>query len=97
MSWTKRLLKTVLASTLAGGFLLFSGVTVVRASDLESCHRNVEKWETHLDRDIHNHGVDSRQANHDRHELAEARENCERRFGNSWHSNYDFDHDGDRR
>ena len=97
MVWTKRLLNTVLTSALAGGLLLLGGAKTLRADDFDSCHRNVEKWETRLEHDIDHHGVYSRQANHDRHELAEARENCERRFGNRWRGNYDFDHDGDRR
>jgi hypothetical protein len=97
MVWTKMLLKTALASGLAGGFLLLGGATTVRADDVDSCHRNVEKWESRLERDIDRHGVYSRQANHDRHELAEARESCEHRYGNAWRGNHDFDHDGDQR
>jgi hypothetical protein len=97
MVWTKMLFKTVLASALASGFLLLGGAPAGRADDYGSCHRNVEKWESRLDHDIDHHGVYSRQANHDRHELAEARENCEHRYGNDWRGNHDFDHDGDRR
>jgi hypothetical protein len=97
MVWTKMLLKTALASALAGGFLLLGGATTVWADDFDNCHRNVDKWEDKLERDIHRHGYDSRQANHDRHELTEARESCERRYGNSWHGRNDYDHDGDRR
>jgi hypothetical protein len=84
MIWTKSLAKTIIASALAGGFLLFSGAGAVRAADFESCRRNVDKWESRLDHDIHYHGVYSRQANHDRHELTEARERCERQYGNAW-------------
>jgi len=84
MVWTKMLLKSTLAASLAGGLFLFGGVATVRAGDYDSCRRNVEKWESRLHRDIDRHGVDSRQANHDRHELNEAREKCERRFGNSY-------------
>ena len=81
MVWTKRILSTGSGLALAAGFLLFGGAAVTRADDFESCHRNVEKWEWRLDHDIDRHGVYSRQANHDRHELGEAREACERRFG----------------
>lgn len=84
MVWTKILWKTALASALAGGLLLSSGATTVRAADFYSCRRNVERWESRLDFDINHHGVYSRQANHDRHELAEARENCDRHYGNGW-------------
>jgi hypothetical protein len=84
MVWTKMLWKAALASALAGGLLLSGGAPTVRAADFYSCRRNVEKWESRLDYDINRHGVYSRQANHDRHELAEARENCDRRYGNGW-------------
>jgi hypothetical protein len=97
MVWTKMLWKTALASALASGLLLSGGATTARADGYDSCRRNVEKWEERLDRDIHRHGADSRQASHDRHELAEARESCEHRYGNNWRGNADFDHDGDRR
>jgi hypothetical protein len=94
---TKIRLKTALASALASGFLLLGGAATVRADDIDSCRQNVEKWESRLERDIDHHGDYSRQANHDRHELAEARENCEHRYGNAWRGNRDFDHDSDRR
>jgi hypothetical protein len=97
MVWTKIRLKTALASALAGGFLLLGGAATVRADDIDSCRQNVEKWESRLERDIDHHGVYSRQANHDRHELAEARENCKHRYGNAWRGNRDFDQDSDRR
>ena len=97
MVWTKMLLKTALASALAGGFLLPGGVATVRADDFDNCHRNVEKWESRLNYDINRHGVYSRQANHDRHELAEARESCERHHDYDQRDRYDYDHDGDRR
>lgn len=97
MVWTKMLLKTALAAALAGGFLVLGGATAVRADDFDSCHRNIDKWEDKLERDIHRHGYDSRQANHDRHELGEARESCERRYGNSWQGRNDYDRDDYRR
>jgi hypothetical protein len=89
--------KATLASVLAGGFLLLGGATTVRADDYDSCHRNVDKWEDKLERDIHRYGHYSRQANHDRHELGEARESCERRRNYDRRDHYDYDHDGDRR
>jgi hypothetical protein len=97
MVWTKMLFRTALVSALAGGFLLLGGPTTIRADDYDSCHRNVEKWESRLDHDIDRHGVYSRQANHDRRELTEARENCERRYGSNRHDHSDFDHDSYRR
>src|SRR5258708_37045002 len=90
MVWTKMLSKTVLASALAGGFLLLSGPTIVQGDDYDSCHRNVEKWESRLDRDIDRHGIYSRQANHDREGPAAARQSCTRRYRDDrhGHSNY---------
>jgi len=96
MVWTKTLVKSALAASLAGGLLLFGGAATVRAADFDSCHRNVEKWESRLDRDIDRHGFDSRQANHDRHELREAREKCERYYRDYWRDHYNHDRDYDR-
>jgi len=94
MVWTKMLLKTSLVSALAGGLMLFGSTTNARASARDDCYRNVQNWEQRLDRDISRHGYNSRQANHDRHELREERQSCQRRFGNSWR--YHFYHDYDR-
>ena len=92
MVWMKTLGKTALA-VVAGGFLLFAGAPTVHAADYDSCRRNADKWEDRLERDIQRHGYDSRQANHDRHELAEARESCERHYGNGWRDRDDYDRD----
>ncbi|MCU1341583.1 MAG: hypothetical protein JWN92_1006 [Candidatus Acidoferrum typicum] len=97
MVWTKMLMKTSLVATLAGGFMFFGNATNVRADDRESCYQNVQNLERKLDRDVERHGADSRQAKHDRHEMEEARDSCQRRFGD-----YDRDrgrdhHDNDDR
>ena len=99
MVWTKMLFKTTLAFALVGGFALFGSATGARADNRDRCFRDVQNWEYKLDRDINHHGYYSRQANHDRHELGEERESCERRFGYHWreHYYYDrrYDHDWD--
>jgi hypothetical protein len=95
MVWTKMLIKTSLVTALTGGFMFFGNATNVRADDRESCYQNVQKLERKLDRDVDRHGADSRQAKHDRHEMEEARDNCQRRYGD-----YDRDrehHDNDDR
>jgi hypothetical protein len=99
MVWTKMLLKTTLVSTFATGMLLLAGATTARADNFDSCRRNVDKWEDRLERDISRHGYYSRQANHDRHELGEARGSCERRYGKNSRDRDDYDrpYDEDRR
>ena len=97
---TKMLLRTTLVSALVAGFMLSSITPKTLADDRDSCYRNVQNWEQKLDRDIDRHGVNSRQAKHDRHELGEARESCQRRFGNDWRERYNYDrnrgYDNDR-
>jgi hypothetical protein len=96
MVWTKMLLKTTIVSALAGGLMLFGIATNTRADVRDSCYQNVQNWEHKLDRDSDRHGVNSRQARHDRHELDEARENCQRRFGDNWREHHDYNRDYDR-
>jgi hypothetical protein len=98
MVWTKMLMKTSLVATLAGGFMFFGNATNVRADDRESCYQNVQNLERKLERDVDRHGADSRQAKHDRHEMEEARDKCQRRFGDDdrdreHHDNDDRDRD----
>jgi hypothetical protein len=95
MVGTKMLLRTTLVSALVGEFLLFSITPKTFADDRNSCYRNVQNWEQKLDRDIDRHGVNSRQVKHDRHELGEARESCQRRFDNDWRDQYNYDRDRD--
>jgi hypothetical protein len=95
MVGTKMLMRTTLVSALVGGFMLFSFTPKTVADDRVGCYRNVQNWEQKLDRDVDRHGVNSRQANHDRHELGEARESCQRRFGNDWREHYKYDRDRD--
>jgi len=92
MVWTKIVLKAALLGVLTGGVLLFAGPASARPK-VDGCYRNVENWESRLDRDTNRYGYYSRQAGHDRHELAEAREQCQRRFGNGWHRHNDGDRD----
>jgi hypothetical protein len=97
MAWTKFTLKKMLVSAGILGCLLAGSATFARAADVEKCRRNVDKWEDRLNRDIERHGYSSRQANHDRHELDEARDSCRRQYGDYGSHGDDFDHGGDRR
>ncbi len=97
MVWTKLLPHATLVTALTGGLLLFCAAPLAHADDddVASCHRNVDKWQDRLEHDIDRHGVDSRQARHDRHELDEARDNCHKRYGDRYRDN-DEHHDRDR-
>src|ERR1700693_5115597 len=68
---------TKLGVTLAAlaGFLLFTGAPRVRANEAECQHRT-ERADHNLHEAIKHHGYDSKQAEHARHELAEARGYC---------------------
>jgi hypothetical protein len=67
------------------GFLLFTGARV-NADDSECQHRT-EKADHRLHEAVEHHGWDSKQAEHARHELREAREYC----WNQRHRWYDAD------
>src|SRR5258708_40375008 len=95
--------KTALAASALAAFLMFAAAPVLRADD-HDCQRRIARADHKLDQDVARHGWQSRQAEHSRHELREARERCwnenhrwweehERR----WHTERDWDdHDHDR-
>lgn len=95
--------RRLLMSVLVGGFLLLAGAPQLRAMGY-NCRRNVAKADHRLHEAIEEHGYFSRQANHWRHELAEARRGCwahGHRWwdedGQHWRSDHDWDdHDHDR-
>jgi hypothetical protein len=66
-----KLLVTIAA---LAGFLLFTGAPRVRAN--EECEHRTARADHHLHEAIEHHGWNSRQAEHARHELHEAREYC---------------------
>jgi len=95
--------KSVLGTAvLATGFLLFAGAPGAKAED---CQDRIGKADHHLHEAIEHHGYESKQADHARHELREAREYCwahGHRWwdvdGNRWHTDRDWDdHDHDHR
>jgi hypothetical protein len=65
--------KAALATAALGGFFLFAGVPSAKADD---CQRRIAKTEHELGEAIEDHGYNSRQANHWRHERAEAYDRC---------------------
>ena len=95
--------RTILATAVLGGFLLFIGAPRAVADD-DNCQHRIARADHKLHEAIEHHGANSRQADHARHELHEAREQCwssYRRWwdvdGNRWHTERDWDdHDHDR-
>ncbi|GAC1627675.1 MAG: hypothetical protein PVS2B2_16110 [Candidatus Acidiferrum sp.] len=91
-----------LAAALMSTFLFLSA-PIVRAN--EACQRRLVRADHRLHDAARRHGWESRQAEHARHELHEAREYCwahSHRWwdedGRRWHTDHDWDdHDHDRR
>lgn len=96
--------KVVFAGAALTALLAFTAVPRAYADDDDRCQRRVAKADHKLHEAIEHHGWNSRQADHARHELHEARERCwnERHRwwdedGHRWHSDRDWDdHDHDR-
>lgn len=89
---------TALATAALGGFLLFAGASSAQAHDRYDCYRRIQKAEWKLDEAIQRHGYYSRQADHRRHDLREARERCWRERhewwcerDHRWHRDRDWD------
>src|SRR6202022_2806093 len=75
--------KKMLASTALAGFLLFTGAPQLRAAN-DYCQRRIAKADHRLHEAIEHHGRNSRQADHARHQLHEARESCWSRSHRWW-------------
>lgn len=96
--------KWFLASTLAAGFMLMTAVPRAHAESEARCQRRIQHAEHDLHEAIEHHGRHSRQAEHERAELREARERCWREHHRwwdeherRWHQEHDWDeHDHDR-
>src|SRR5256885_14181483 len=81
-SRTNRLGKTLLASSALAGFLLFTAPRV--PADQQECQERIAKADHKLHQAIQRHGYNSRQANHERSELREARERCWTTYHRWW-------------
>jgi len=66
----------ILAAVLAAFFLLGSGVPAQAMDRHSKCERRIRQAEVNLEKAIRKHGERSRQAEHRRRELYEARERC---------------------
>lgn len=95
--------RVALAWAVLAGLLLFMGAPQLRAGG-DDCQRNVAKVDHKLHEAIEHHGYFSKQADHWRHELAEARVQCwssHHRWwdedAHRWHTDHDWDdHDHDQ-
>jgi hypothetical protein len=95
--------RRLFAVTVLSAALLLLGASALRA-DEGSCRRRLAKADHQLHQAARNHGWESKQAEHARHELREAREYCythEHKWWDEddhrWHSERDWDdHDHDR-
>jgi len=95
-----RILRFVLAPALFAGVLLFAGATNLRAED---CQKRTVHADHKLHEAVAKHGWQSPEADHWRHELAEARAFCWEHGhrwwdedGHRWRAEHDWDeHDHD--
>ena len=97
----KKFLKRMLLATAATiGLLAFAATPRASAHDYDDrgCQRRIFKADRKLHEAIERHGWYSRQAEHARHELREARERCWRERhrwwdedGRRWHNDRDWD------
>jgi hypothetical protein len=96
--------RSVLAAAALVGLLAFTATPRVYADDYGRCQRRIFKADHKLHEALEHHGPYSRQADHARHELREARERCWNEHhrwwdedGHRWHPDRDWDdHDHDR-
>ena len=94
---------SVLGGAILTALLLFTAVPRLHAEDLDRCQRRVAHSEHELHEAILKHGHNSKQANHERRELHNARERCWRErhqwwdeHEHRWHGDRDWsEHDHD--
>src|SRR5258705_13905518 len=94
--------KITLAGAALAGFLLFTGAPTLRADD--DCQKRISRADHRLHEAIENHERETKQTEHRRRDLREAREYCwenSHRWwdqdGHRWRSGRDWDdHDHDR-
>lgn len=96
--------KWLMSLAVMAGLLCFTAVPRVHANDRdEECQRRVARADHHLHEAIEHYGPQSPQADHERHELREARERCWKEHHrwwdedqHKWHEEHDWDeHDHD--
>jgi hypothetical protein len=90
--------KLILTGAALTAVLVFTGPRL--KADESECQHRLAKADHRLHEAVEHHGWDSRQADHARHELREAREYCWNSYhrwwdedGHRWHSDRDWDDD----
>jgi len=69
-------LKLTLVGIALGTLMALAGASAAAANPYRDCERRIDHAENKLDKAIAHHGYYSWQADHARHELREAREEC---------------------
>lgn len=77
-----RVAETLVAGAALAGFLAFTAPQL--KADEHSCQERIGKADHKLHEAIEHHGYQSRQADHARHELREAREHCWTTYHRWW-------------
>ena len=68
--------RLTLAGLALGTLMALAGASAAAANPYRDCERRIDHAENKLDKAIAHHGYYSWQADHARHELREAREEC---------------------
>jgi len=102
---SKPFTRLLMAGAVVAGMLTMPAVPRAHAETEEQCQRRIAHAEHDLHEAIEHHGRRSRQADHERRELHEARERCWREHHRwwdeherRWHTEHDWDdrdHDRD--
>lgn len=95
---------SLLSGAVLTAALLFTAVPRLHAENYERCQRRIARADHELHEAVEKHGRHSKQADHERRELHEARERCWREYhrwwdedAHRWHTDRDWDeHDHDR-
>ena len=84
-TWFGGMKSWALSVGIAAGLMIFAGgVPKAQAESPEDCQKHIAHAEHDLHEAIEHHGRDSKQANHERRELHDARERCWREHHRWW-------------
>ena len=84
MDFTTRFAGSTITALALGAVLIFVAAPRSRADDRAKCQERIEQAEARLHQEIREHGENSLQADHRRHELNEERERCWNEYHGWW-------------